>query len=132
MKSKVVRGLIVVFIAFAVWIAYELTQMQSGLAKATELARFGLWGRARSALQGYLFLHPGDAEARLLMANLWVQDDGLPGFESAPQALVHLERIPPRIIRGRSSEDIERTFAVSDHAQARCRRKVVSGSDSQR
>jgi tetratricopeptide (TPR) repeat protein len=109
MRSKVVRGLLVALIAFVVWVGYEFIQMQNGLARATDLARFGLWEKARSALEEYLQLHPADAEARLLMANLWINDDGLPGYKTAPEAIVHLERIPAssvvaeraRILKGR-------------------------------
>ncbi len=89
------RILLAAMIVSLAWGGYELLRRQRGFAHATELAQFGLWQKARSALDGYLELHPSDAEARLLMAELWISDDQLFSDVTAPAALKQLSRIPP-------------------------------------
>ena len=94
MSSRLGRWVLIALVPVTIWLVYELVQRQRGFTKASELATFGLWGNARATLGKYLQLHPGDERARLFMAELWVKDDAIPGDESAPQAIAHLDRIP--------------------------------------
>ncbi len=94
-QTKTVRRLLVVAIAVALaWGGYQVAQRQLGYSRAIELAQFQLWGKARDALGGYLQLHPSDAEARLLMAELWVSDDQLFTDVTVPNALDQLRQVP--------------------------------------
>ena len=88
-----IRVLVIVIVMGLAWGGYEVARQQAGYSKAVELAQFGLWGKAREALAGYLKLHANDAKARLFMAELWINDDQLLSDESLPRAFAQLSQI---------------------------------------
>lgn len=76
-------------LAGGLWIA----RAQRALAKAEQLVELGLWPGVRLQTQRYLALHPGDARARLLLAEAWVKDDSLDSKQSAKAAIEQLSRV---------------------------------------
>lgn len=68
--------------------------MSLGLRTAREAMSRDDLKSARTAVERYLRLFPGDAEARLLAGNAYFLDDSLPPIEAAEQAISHFSRIP--------------------------------------
>jgi len=58
------------------------------------LAHYGLWDRAQSELERYLWLRPGDDRAHLKLAEVLVKNETLPSEDAIGRALDHLRRIP--------------------------------------
>jgi tetratricopeptide (TPR) repeat protein len=77
-----------------IWLGLLLFRAQRGLITGTELVEQGLWGQARPALRRYLWLHPSDASARLLLAEALVRDDLLEPEGAVQEALDQLARVP--------------------------------------
>jgi len=130
MWTRILRRLFfVTALAILVWGGYELVQRQRGLAKAIEFSRFELWDKARTELGKYLQLHPGDTQARFMMAELWINDDELLSNESLPRALSHLQRIPDSSTLGAKARTYEAKllFLVSHQpvAAERLLRKAI-------
>ena len=70
-----------------------LIRAQSGLDAARDLLAHQLWPQARQRLAGYLWLHPHDAQARLLMAEALAKDDALAADFAATEAIACLAQI---------------------------------------
>ncbi|MBX3444877.1 MAG: hypothetical protein KF774_20925 [Planctomyces sp.] len=67
---------------------------QSGLTRGrTHLANHS-YPAARAALRRYLWLHPGDSDARAALADAWALDDELDPDVAAERAIAELQRIP--------------------------------------
>lgn len=95
MRRRNVAYLIsLVAIVVVVFAAVMLVRSRSGLRKAEQLAGYGLWDAARTELNSYLWLHPRDGKARLMMAESLVRDENLPARDSVPLAIEHLQQIP--------------------------------------
>src|SRR5688572_27338892 len=71
-----------------------LIRAQTGLDASRDLLAHQLWPQARQRLAGYLWLHPHDAQARLLMAEALAKDDALPAEFAATEAIACLKQIP--------------------------------------
>ena len=82
-------SLALVALAAVTWV-----RAQSGLRKAEQLAGYGLWDGARQQLKSYLWLHPRDGRARMMMAEALVRDESLSARDSVPLAIEHLRQIP--------------------------------------
>src|SRR5688500_1914240 len=95
MKRRVVIAiLLVAIIAAGVPAAWAVIHAHTGYRAAEELAQHQLWPQARARLASYLWLHPGDAQARLLLADAFVKDEALPVDQAAAQAIHCLAQIP--------------------------------------
>jgi tetratricopeptide (TPR) repeat protein len=64
------------------------------LDEARRLAKHGLWPEVRASLGRYVWVHPNDAEARLLFAEALIKDEGVPAEQATAAALEHLRAIP--------------------------------------
>ena len=71
-----------------------VVRAQSGLNAGQELLDHQLWPQAREQLSRYIWLHPSDARARMLMAEAFVKDETLPAVEAASHAMDYLAEIP--------------------------------------
>lgn len=103
------------------WPGWLVWRAQGGLAKARALSELGLWDGAHRQLARYLWLHPGDETARLLMAEALIKDEQLPSEKSVSEALVHLGRISDGGENGpqaRLQEGRLRLFIRGEPAQA--------------
>ena len=67
--------------------------IQRGLGSARISIRSRDYESARSAAERYLWLHPNDAQARMLAAQGYSLDDRLPADSASEQAIAHLQRI---------------------------------------
>jgi tetratricopeptide (TPR) repeat protein len=74
--------------------ALAVYRAQSGLGDAQELMAHQLWPRARERLAAYLWLHPGDAQARMLMAEALAKDEALAPEDAARESVSCLTQIP--------------------------------------
>ncbi len=95
-------GGIVLALAVA-WIVWG----ERGLGEARLRAKHGLWSEVHAPVARYLMLHPGDSEARLLCAEAFVKDDGLPLNARIGNAVSHLRSIPddaPQAVEARLAE----------------------------
>lgn len=72
----------------------SLWYLQGAFARAEGFARHGLWSRARTELTRYLWLHPTDGPAHLLMAETWAHDEAKHGETALRQVQEHLAQIP--------------------------------------
>jgi tetratricopeptide (TPR) repeat protein len=86
--------LVIAGLLLTVWLGVSLFRAQRGFVTGAELVEQGFWGRARPALRRYLWLHPNDTPARLLLAEALVKDDMLEPRDAAHEALDHLARVP--------------------------------------
>jgi tetratricopeptide (TPR) repeat protein len=93
-KRIVVIVLLLAIVGVGVPAAVAVVRAQTGLDSAQELVAHQLWPQARNRLASYLWLHPQDGQARLLMAEAFAKDDGLPAEEAASQAIDCLAQIP--------------------------------------
>ncbi|MBW3600792.1 MAG: hypothetical protein KY475_26440, partial [Planctomycetes bacterium] len=67
-KRIVIASLLVVLSGTGISAAVAVMHAQSGLEDAEELLAHQLWPQARERLADYLWLHPNDAQARILLA----------------------------------------------------------------
>jgi tetratricopeptide (TPR) repeat protein len=86
--------LLVVIVGVALPTGVVVIRAQSGFSAAQGLLAYQLWPQARERLASYLWLHPHDGQARLLMAEAFAKDDALPSDEAASQAIDCLAQIP--------------------------------------
>ena len=93
-KRTVAIVLLVVIFGVGVPAAVPVIRAQTGYRAAEELLAYQLWPQARQRLASYLWLHPHDGKARLLMAEAFAKDDALPSDEAASQAIDCLAQIP--------------------------------------
>lgn len=104
-------------------LSLAMVYVQGSRAKAEDLARHGLWPPARRHLQRYLWLHPRDGQARLLMAEALVKDDRVPNEEAVEKALEHLGRISDHSPQGAIARTQEgRLLLLLEHKPARAER----------
>jgi tetratricopeptide (TPR) repeat protein len=95
MKRRVLAAaLLVLTLVVAVPAATVAYRAQTGLRDAQELLAHQLWPQARERLASYLWLHPDDGQALLMMAEAYAKDEGLPAGTTALEAIRCLERIP--------------------------------------
>jgi tetratricopeptide (TPR) repeat protein len=78
----------------AVPVAWKLADAHGGRAEAGELLAHQLWPQARQRLNDYLWLYPGDGEARLLLAEAFAKDNALPPNQAAELAVACLKSVP--------------------------------------
>ncbi|MDP6444195.1 MAG: hypothetical protein QGG36_30705 [Pirellulaceae bacterium] len=71
-----------------------LRHVHMGLRRAKDLTASSLWEYAIPELDRYLWLHPHDSGANLLIAEALIKDEQNPGGEPVHRALKHLQRIP--------------------------------------
>lgn len=76
------------------WLGLQVVRAERGRARAELLAEQQRWAEVRLHLRRYLRLHPGDHEARLLLAEALASDELLPAQQSAEDAIRQLQRIP--------------------------------------
>jgi tetratricopeptide (TPR) repeat protein len=83
------------FVAAAGYGGFRWHQIQRGFPRARRLADVGKYSAARDQLKPYLWLHPSDSAACLLMAELLIKDDesSEPVLDRVQAALSWLERI---------------------------------------
>jgi tetratricopeptide (TPR) repeat protein len=93
-KRIAVVVLLAALVALGLPAAIAVIYAQNGFRVAQELAAHQLWPHARERLGSYLWLHPNDGHALLLMAEAFARDDALPADEAATKAIDHLARIP--------------------------------------
>jgi tetratricopeptide (TPR) repeat protein len=74
--------------------------VERGKSTAEALLAGGSYGRARARLNRYLWLHPRDPHAHLLMAEALIRDDSLPADHSVGAAIGHLQCIPDESSQG--------------------------------
>lgn len=82
------------------WIRRYLGQAESSVNNRD-------WQSARQSLQTYLYFHPNDSAARLMMAEAYIRDNKLLGDDKVLSAIDHLSRIPdsaPRAAEARLQE----------------------------
>jgi len=93
-KRVILAVLLITAFGAGVPTAVAVIHAHSGYRAAQELLAHRLWPQARERLASYLWLHPSDGQARLLMAEALVKDDALPVDETASQAIRCLAEIP--------------------------------------
>ncbi|HND56438.1 MAG TPA: hypothetical protein PLV92_28665, partial [Pirellulaceae bacterium] len=71
-----------------------LWRAHTGFARGKQLLSFELWPDARVELGRYLWLHPSDANARVMIAEALIKDDTLPADVAIGSALHHLQTVP--------------------------------------
>jgi tetratricopeptide (TPR) repeat protein len=79
-------------LAFVVWGAFQW--LDRYVAKAEQFITNHEWPKARETLDSYLRFRPGDATARLMMAEAFIRDNKLAGEDKVESALRHLSQIP--------------------------------------
>jgi tetratricopeptide (TPR) repeat protein len=95
MKRRLAIAIVLVLLLVAgVPTALAVIHAQRGYLAAEELMQQELWPQARDRLQWFLWLHPGDVQARLLLSDAFVKDEALPVDESAQAAIDCLAQIP--------------------------------------
>ena len=94
-----VSGILAILVAL-IW-------MQSGLVTARNAMQAGAWQSARTAARRYLWLHPNDAETRMIAALGYSQDDSLPAEEAAKAAIAQLNRIPDTAFNAAEARTLE-------------------------
>lgn len=95
MRRRVVLVvLLMAVLGIAAPAAVVVIRAQTGYGAGEELLAHQLWPQARERLASYLWLHPHDAQARLLMADAFAKDEGLPAAEGASKAIECLAAIP--------------------------------------
>lgn len=90
-RTLFLRGLLALGVVIALSV---VAWMSLGLRTAREAMSRDDLKSARSAVERYLRLFPGNPEARLLAGNAYFQDDSLPPVETAEKAISHFSRIP--------------------------------------
>ena len=106
-KRIVLAALAAALLAAALPAALALYRAHSGYRDAEEMFAHQLWPQAREKLESYLWLHPSDGRARLLMAEAFVRDESMPADESASLAIECLAQIgddSPQAAEGRFRE----------------------------
>lgn len=131
MKSKWLRLLLITTcVLLVVWLGILCVRAERGLATATDLTYRGLWSQARPPLERYLWLHPSNERARLLMAEVLVRDNLLESEQAVREALDHLSRIPddsPNASAARTKEGRLRFFILHQpHRAERVLREVLA------
>ena len=95
MTKRIIVGILLVLAAgTGLYATVVVVRAQSGLKAGQELLAHQLWPQAREKLSRYLWLHPNDAPARILMAEALVKDEALPAVAAATRAMDYLARIP--------------------------------------
>ena len=72
----------------------------TGLDDARGYAEYELWPETRVALQRYLWIHPGEPTAQLLLAEALIKDESLSTDEAAEEAFQCLRVIPDEASEG--------------------------------
>ncbi len=93
-KRIIVSILLVLGAGVALYATVIVVRAQFGLNAGQELLAHQLWPQARKQLSRYLWLHPKDASARILMAEALVKDEALPAEDAATRAMGYLAEIP--------------------------------------
>jgi tetratricopeptide (TPR) repeat protein len=92
-KRVAIAVLLVVMFGAGLPAAWAVIRAQGGYRAAEELLAHELWPQARERLASYLWLYPGDAQARMRMAEAFAKDEALPPDEAASQAIRCLAQI---------------------------------------
>jgi len=132
MKGKWLRLLLITTsVLLSIWLGTVLLRAQRGFSIAADLTERGLWAQARPPLERYLWLHPSDDQARLLMAETLVRDDLLDPEQAVLEALDHLARIPddsPNAPAAWTKEGRLRFFILHQpHLAERVLRRALAG-----
>jgi tetratricopeptide (TPR) repeat protein len=93
-KRVLLATLLILALGAGVPTAVVVIRAQSSYSAAEELLAHQLWPQARQRLASYLWLHPQDGPARLLMADALVKDESLLAADSAKLAIECLDKIP--------------------------------------
>jgi tetratricopeptide (TPR) repeat protein len=93
-KRIAIAVFVVALLAAGTSVATAVIRAHCGYRAAEHFVAHHLWPQARERLESYLWLHPNDGQARLLMADALVHDETLPAAESASQAIQYLAQIP--------------------------------------
>ncbi len=92
---KIVKWLgVLVALAAAGIGTFVLVRAQRGFGAAKSALRQHHWDEARRQLDRYLWLHPDNAQARLLLAEAYVRDDQLTMKDAVAPAILQLKQIP--------------------------------------
>lgn len=96
MKKKriAIIALAVVLLGACAALGAVLVYSHMGLRAAEDLLAHELWPQARERLHDYVWLHPDNDRANLLLAEAYAKDEKLPPKEGATQAIIYLDRIP--------------------------------------
>lgn len=95
MIKRIILGVVLVLAGGAgLYAAVVVVRAQSGLRAGQRMLAHQLWPQARGQLSRYLWLHPNDARARVLMAEALVKDESLPAADAASYAMNYLSKIP--------------------------------------
>jgi len=65
-----------------------------GLPAGERAMHLQQWNVARKQLNRFLWLHPDDARAHMMMAEVLVKDEALDGKRAVDRAIAHLRRVP--------------------------------------
>lgn len=107
-----------------------LYHVHQGRQRAGEMMKHELWEYARAELDRYLWLHPNDHAARLMLAETLVKDETLKGQQPLDSALDHLRRIPddsPQAAQARTQEARVEFYILHRPAKAeRALRKALA------
>ncbi|MFM8252079.1 MAG: tetratricopeptide repeat protein [Planctomycetota bacterium] len=89
-----VRILLLVALGLLAIAAAGAWRVEGGLARAEQMAKFGLWSEVRTELSRYLWLHPQREEALLAMAEAYYNDEELPAADATVAARSYLVQVP--------------------------------------
>lgn len=97
--------------------------LHAGLEVGRRALGQGQWATARAALSRYLWLHPRNPAALLLLADAYIRDESIPQHDAAHRAIGYLQRIADSSTYGadaRTKEGWVRLFMLQTpgHAEA--------------
>lgn len=108
-------------VAGAFWLGWEVVRALRGHATAISHLSRQEWAEGRSDLRRYLRLRPGNAPARMLLAEAFARDESLDGAQATQSAIDQLQRIPdssPLGAKARSQEGVLRFLVLHQPVRA--------------
>ncbi|MFQ5733774.1 MAG: hypothetical protein ACE5KM_17695 [Planctomycetaceae bacterium] len=106
-RKTAVRCAVVIGLIALGGASFVLIRAHRGLSAAKESIRRRHWPRARQQLERYLWLHPHDSQARILMAEALVRDDDLTVEDGVLPAIDQLQQVTdssPQLAEARMRE----------------------------